>query len=68
MNPLNEEDLGPKDMSGMLEQFGPGNNFIVMESKEVLLKDPEGILYRFDARESAVRKSYGDYPEIIPAD
>ena len=68
VNPLNEDDLGPKDLPGMLDQFGPGNNFMVMESEEVLLNEPKGILYRFDARESAVRKSYGDYPEIIPAD
>lgn len=68
VNPLNEDDLGPKDLAGMLDQFGPGNNFIVMDSEAVLLDVPEGILYRFDARESAVRKSYGDYPEIIPAD
>lgn len=63
VNPENDAWLGPKDLDDLLERFGPGNNFLEMEKPEILMEDPYGILYRFEGRESAIRKSYGDYPE-----
>ena len=64
VNPENEAYLGPQDLDDLLERFGPGNNFIIRESAEILMEKPAGILYRFDGREGAIRKSYGTYPEI----
>ncbi len=64
VNPENDAYLGPKDLPDLLARFGPGDNFFVKDEKEVLMDDPEGILYRFEGREGAIRKSYGDYPEL----
>ncbi len=63
VNPMNDAYLGPKDLDDLLDRFGPGNNFLIMDSAEILMDEPNGILYRFEGRESAIRKSYGNYPE-----
>ena len=63
VNPKNDAYLGPKDLEDLLERFGPGNNFIDKETAEILMDEPYGIVYRFEGRESAIRKAYGNYPE-----
>ena len=63
VNPVNEAYLGPQDLDDLLERFGPGNNFMIMDSAEILMEEPDGILYRFEGREGAIRKSYGAYPD-----
>ena len=63
VNPANVDDLGPRDLDDLLVRFGPGNNFLIPDSSEILMEEPDGILYRFDGRESAIRKGYGTYPE-----
>ena len=57
------ESVGPRDLDDLLVRFGPGNNFLIPDSSEILMEEPDGILYRFDGRESAIRKGYGTYPE-----
>ncbi len=64
VNPLNDAYLGPKDLNDLLERFGPGNNFFDSEKGEILMDEPDGILYRFEGREGAIRKGYGEYPDI----
>ena len=64
VNPLNDAYNGPQNLGDLLERFGPGDNFLDTESVEVLMDEPHGVLYRFEARESAVIKGYGEYPEI----
>ena len=64
VNPHNDAYLGPKDLDDLLDRFGPGNNFFRTSTAEKLMEDPYGILYRFEGRESAIRKGYGIYPEI----
>jgi len=64
VNPKNDAYLGPKDLDDLLERFGPGNNFIDLKSGDILMEDPYGILYRFSGVERAIRKGFGEYPEI----
>lgn len=68
VNPLNDSYLGPKDLYDLLARFGPGENFIVLDDPEILMEEPNGILYRFAGREGAIRKGYGAYPEINKID
>ena len=62
VNPLNDADDGPKTLDDLMERFGPGNNFIDWNSKEILMEEPDVILYRFNGKESAIRKAYGEFP------
>ena len=64
VNPKNDTDLGAKTLDDLLERFGPGNNFIDMNSAQILMDDPNGVLYRFDCYQSAVIKAFGEFPEI----
>ncbi len=64
VNPRNDAYLGPKDLDDLLDRFGPGKNFFHMSSDEILMEDSFGVLHRFEGRESAIRKGYGDYPEF----
>ena len=66
VNPLDISDFGrePKTLDEMLAKYGPGDNFIIRKSAEIVMEEPDCILYRLDVRESAIRKAYGDYPEI----
>ena len=66
VNPRNDAWQGPKDLRDLLARFGPGDNFMVLENPEILMDGPDGILYRFEGRETAIRKGYGEFPEIIP--
>ena len=65
VNPLNDAYLGPKDLPDLLARFGPGENFYVTDDEEILMNEPDGILYRFEGREGAIRKGYGEYPEPV---
>ncbi len=65
VNPLNDAYLGPKDLPDLLARFGPGDNFYVTDNEEILMNEPDGILYRFEGREGAIRKGYGEYPEPV---
>ena len=66
VNPLDDSDYGrePNTLDEMLNKYGPGNNFIDWESVEILMEEPDCILYRFEGRESAMRKAYGEFPTI----
>ncbi len=64
VNPLNDAYLGPKDLNDLLTRFGPGDNFFAAGEGEILMNEPDGILYRFEGREGAIRKGYGEYPAI----
>lgn len=66
VNPLDISDYGrePKTLDEMLNKYGPGKNFINRESEEILMEEPDCILYRFEGRESAIRKAYGEYPAV----
>ena len=64
VNPLNDSYLGPQTLEDLLARFGPGESFIDFDSAEILMDDSAGILYRFNGRESAIRKAYGDFPEL----
>ena len=68
VNPSDISDYGrePKTLDEMLSKYGPGNNFIIKDSVEILMEEPDCILYRFNGRESAIRKAYGEYPSITP--
>lgn len=63
VNPTNDSYLGPQTLDDLLARFGPGENFINFDSEEILMEENAGILYRFDGRESAIRKAYGEFPE-----
>lgn len=63
VNPTNDSYLGPQTLEDLLARFGPGENFINFDSEEILMEGDSGILYRFDGRESAIRKAYGEFPE-----
>lgn len=63
VNPMNDTDFGPKTLDDLLARCGPGENFMIMESEKILMNEESGILYRFDGRESAIRKAYGEFPE-----
>lgn len=67
VNPLNDAYLGPLTLDDLLARFGPGENFMKLDDPEILMEEPDAILYRFEGRESAIRKSYGDYPELLSA-
>ena len=66
VNPLDISDYGrePKTLEEMLAKYGPGDNFINWDSAEILMEEPDCILYRFEGRESTIRKAYGEYPAI----
>ena len=62
VNPENDADFAPRDLDGLLAQFGPGNGFIDFDSENIVIDDPNGILYRFEVKKDKVREAYGDYP------
>ena len=62
VNPLNDAYIGPKDLDDLMDRFGPGDNFYIPETAEILMDLPDGILYRFEGRESSIRKGYGEMP------
>lgn len=64
VNPMNDTDFGPKTLDDLLARCGPGENFMIMESEKILMEEESGILYRFDGRESTIRKAYGEFPEV----
>ena len=66
VNPLNDSYLGPVTLDDLMSRFGPGNNFINWSSAEILMEEPDAVLYRFEGNENAIRKAYGNYPEIKP--
>ncbi len=63
VNPNTDSYNAPLTLDDLLDRFGPGNNFIDMSTEEILMETPNGILYRYDGRESAVVKGYGSFPE-----
>ena len=63
VNPLNDSWQGPQTLDDLLDRFSPGGNFIDMDSAEILMEEDSGVLYRFEGREGAIRKAYGEYPE-----
>ncbi len=63
VNPNTDSYNAPLTLEDLLDRFGPGNNFIDTSTEEILMEKPNGILYRYDARESAVVKGYGVFPE-----
>ena len=65
VNPLNDAYQGPKTLDDLLERFGPGKNFMILDYSEILMEEPNAILYRFEGREGAIRKAYGAYPALI---
>lgn len=64
VNPLNDAYNGPKTLDDLMDRFGPGKNFIDLNSSQILMDEPDAILYRFEGKENAIRKAYGDFPEI----
>ncbi|MBQ6502963.1 MAG: glycosyltransferase family 39 protein [Flexilinea sp.] len=66
VNPSDISDYGrePKTLDDMLAKYGPGGNFIIPESAEILMDEPDCVLYRFDGREGSIRKAYGEYPPV----
>jgi len=66
VDPLDISDYGrePKSLAEMLSKYGPGNNFIKQKSAEILIEEPDCVLYRFEGRKNAIRKAYGKYPDI----
>lgn len=64
VNPLNDAYNGPKTLDDLMDRFGPGKNFIDWNSSQILMDEPDAILYRFEGKENAIRKAYGDFPEI----
>lgn len=67
VDPSDISDYGhePKTLDDMLAKYGPGDNFLIRESAEVLMNEPDCVLYRFDGREGAIRKAYGEYPPVV---
>lgn len=65
VNPMNDSYLGPVTLDDLLARFGPGDNFIDQDSSEIIMEEPDGILYRFAGREGAIIKGYGEYPEMV---
>lgn len=67
VDPSDISDYGhePKTLDDMLAKYGPGDNFLIRESAEVLMDEPDCVLYRFEGREGAIRKAYGEYPPVI---
>lgn len=68
VNPTNDAYLGPVTLDDLLARFGPGDNFMVLDDPEILTEASNGILYRFEGREGAIRKSYGEYPALLSAE
>ena len=64
VNPKNDSYNGPKDLYDLMARFGPGDNFYDPKTEEILMDLPNAILYRFEVREGAIRKSYGEMPEV----
>lgn len=64
VNPLNDAYNGPKTLDDLMDRFGPGKNFIDLNSSQIIMDEPDAILYRFEGKENAIRKAYGDFPEI----
>ncbi len=64
VNPLNDAYMGPVTLDDLLARFGPGENFMELDRPEVLMEEQDAILYRFEGREGAIRKSYGEYPSL----
>ncbi|MBQ6480108.1 MAG: glycosyltransferase family 39 protein, partial [Anaerolineaceae bacterium] len=62
VNPANDAYQGPLTLDDLMNRFGPGKNFIDWSSSEILMDEPNAILYRFEGKESAIRKAYGNYP------
>ena len=62
VNPLNDSYMGPLTLDDLLNRFGPGANFMIMDDPEILMNEEDGVLYRFEGREGAIRKGYGEYP------
>lgn len=62
VNPVNDAYQGPLTLDDLMNRFGPGKNFIDWSSSEILMDEPNAILYRFEGKESAIRKAYGNYP------
>ena len=62
VNPQNDSYLGPQTLEDLLERYGPGDVFLIKNSEEILMNESDGILYRFEGNESAIRKAYGTYP------
>ena len=58
VNPVNDAYLGPKTLDEQLAVMGPGDVFIRRETAQILMNEPNAILYRFDANLSAVDKAY----------
>ncbi len=63
VNPNTDSYNAPLTLDDLLDRFGPGNNFIDMPTEEILMETPDGILYRYEGRESAIVKGYGTIPE-----
>lgn len=59
-NPQNDAYNKPSDLDDLLERYGPGKVFIQRKSEQILMDEPDGILYRFDIYEHAVEKAYGE--------
>jgi 4-amino-4-deoxy-L-arabinose transferase-like glycosyltransferase len=64
VNPLNDSYQGPQTLDDLMARFGPGDNFINWDTGEILLDEPNAVLYRFEGKESTIKKAYGEYPEI----
>ena len=62
VNPLNDAYNGPKTLDDLMDRFGPGKNFIDWNSSQILMDEPDAILYRFEGKENAIRKAYGEFP------
>ncbi len=62
VNPNTDSYNAPLTLGDLLDRFGPGNNFIDKATEEILMERPDGILYRYEGRESAVVKGYGSFP------
>ena len=65
-NPRNDAYNAPKDLEDLLVRFGPGKNFIDFGTEKVLMETPNGLLYRYEIRPSAVEKAYGDQDLQVP--
>lgn len=63
VNPLNDAYNGPQTLDDLMERFGPGNIFVDWSSEQILMEEPNAILYRFNGKENTIRKAYGEFPE-----
>ncbi len=62
VDPVNESYNAPTTLEDTLSRFGPGGNFILMDTQQTLMERSDAVLYKYQANEHAVEKAYGYLP------